>query len=38
MVITTFIGIQAMKMFGNTNNTSNTDANPITPDTSAPDN
>jgi hypothetical protein len=38
MVITTFIGIQAMKMFGDTHNASATDANPITPDTSAPDN
>jgi hypothetical protein len=33
MVITTFIGIQAMKMFGDTNNTSTNDANPITPST-----
>jgi hypothetical protein len=38
MIVTTFIGIQAMKMFGDTHNASATDANPITPDTSAPDN
>jgi hypothetical protein len=33
MVITTFIGIQATKMFGDATIPSNNDANPITPST-----